>query len=110
MAAPVTESGSVECRHQGAVALTAASDRRLTVKNGKVVLFDEVLKQKYLGCTASTPPGTCASSALSPPGAGRAARLTVGGAAVLLDSLTASSLPSATPVQVAAGQSVLTAS
>ncbi|WP_439380793.1 hypothetical protein [Amycolatopsis lexingtonensis] len=110
MAFPVTENGSVECEHHGVVARGTAGDRRLTVKNEKVVLFDEVLKQPYPGCTALTPPGTCASSESTPPGSGRAARLTVDGAAVLLDSLTARSLPSATPVKVAAGQSVLTAS
>ncbi|MEU7790626.1 MULTISPECIES: hypothetical protein [unclassified Amycolatopsis] len=110
MAFPVTENGSVGCDHQGAVSLPAVSDGRLTVGGGKAVLFAGLLQQPYVNCVAPSPPGVCVSTLPAPPDAGRSARLTVGGAPVLLDSLTADSLPSATPVTVAAGQSVLTAS
>ncbi|WP_410672479.1 hypothetical protein [Amycolatopsis sp. cmx-4-68] len=107
MAAPVTDLGSVGCEQHGAVSLTAISDGRLTVGGGKVVRFADVLQQPYAGCQAQAP---CVTTLPSPPASGRAARLTVGGAAVLLDSLNATSLPTGTPVTVAAGQSVLTAS
>ncbi|WP_290060886.1 hypothetical protein [Amycolatopsis solani] len=110
MAFPVTENGSVECDHHGAVSLLAVSDGRLVLAGGKAVLFAGVLDKPYANCGAPSPPGTCASTLPAPPDSGRAARLTVGGAPVLLDSLTANSLPSATPVKVAAGQSVLTTS
>ncbi|NBH03089.1 hypothetical protein [Amycolatopsis sp. SID8362] len=110
MAFPVTGNGSVECDHHGAVSLPAVSDGRLVVAGGKAVLFAGVLTQPYAKCAAPSPPGVCVTTLPSPPDSGRAARLTVGGAPVLLDSLTATSLPSATPVKVAAGQSVLTAS
>ncbi|WP_370963854.1 hypothetical protein [Amycolatopsis sp. cg9] len=110
MAFPVTESGSAECDHHGAVSLPAVADRRLTVGGDQVVLFDGLLTQPYLQCEAPIPPGKCVSTLPAPPDSGRAARLTVGGAPVLLDSMSASSLPAATPVKLAAGQSVLTAS
>jgi hypothetical protein len=114
MAAPVTDLGSVECKHQGAVLLSPVSDRRLTAGGGKVVLAAEVLEKPYVNCGAPTPPGTCVSTVPSPTpsptASGRPGLLTVGGAAVLLDSLQATSLPAGTPVTVVAGQSVLTVS
>lgn len=119
MAFPVTVEGSFTCRHSGTVSLGAAPpaavDGRLTIRSGKVVLFDGLFPGApfaalYDHCTASTPPAQCFSTTALPQNPGRSGLLTVNRVPVLLDSLKATSQAANTPLNaVAAGQSVLTA-
>lgn len=107
---PVTIAGSVTCAHPpGAATLTSAA--KLTVLGKPVLPFSAAANLgPYTNCAASSPPGVCVSTVVLPPNPGESSRLTVGGAPVLLDALQATSAPAATPVTVAAGQTVLTAS
>jgi hypothetical protein len=107
---PVTTDGSVTCAHPPGKA-TLTSDAKLTVKHQPVLVFSAAAKLgPYEGCTASSPPGVCASTVVLLPNPGRSRLLTVGGEPVLLAALQATSAPAATPVTVSAGQTVLTAS
>jgi len=112
MAAPVTTAGAVKCQHGGAVELS--SQAGLTVDGKAVVLFSLLAlpASVYAGCTLTQP---CVATAPLPPPTpatpnGNSTKLTVGGEAVLLDSLTANSTPAGTSVSVTAGQNKLTAS
>jgi len=114
MAAAVTTAGALKCKHGGAVKLS--SQARLTVDGNAVVPFSLLdLPTAYQGCTPPPGTGPCAATQAQPPSTpatpnGNATKLTLGGKAVLLDSLTANSQPAGTPVSVTAGQSKLTAS
>lgn len=122
MGKAVTIKGSFACAHSGTAKLADApvpvTDKRLTVSGDAVALFPGVGNVgPYNGCKLNPPPPPppCLATALAeapPPNPGQSGRLTVGGAPVLLDSLTADSLPAKTPVTVDAGQAkaLLTAS
>lgn len=119
MAAVVTIAGSVTCGHpasqpppeHGRAALSGAG--RLTVDGKPVLLFSSAAGLgPYTGCSYDdgTLKGPCARTTVL--GGGSSAKLTVGGAPVLLVSLDAISgePPPPAPVTVSAGQSKLTAS
>jgi hypothetical protein len=112
MAALVTTVGAVTCQHGGSVQLS--SQAGLTVDGKPVVLFSLLAlpASVYAKCTLSQP---CVATTPQPPPTpatpnGNSTKLTVGGEAVLLDSLVAISAPVGTSVSVMAGQSKLTAS
>ncbi|MEV4050140.1 hypothetical protein AB0J55_03040 [Amycolatopsis sp. NPDC049688] len=121
MAFPVTSSGTFTCAHHG-VRPAPAGDARLTVRGQPVLLFSQAAATApYVNCgfPPGGPPSPCRTTTPAPaPNPGVARRLTVGTAAVLLDTLhaTTENPPSEQPpdptktVTVDAGQDKLTAS
>jgi hypothetical protein len=84
----VTVGSDVECPDQGVA--TIASPAKLTVSSKPVVVKDDLLNAVIAGCKQIPPPAskvTCVKVATLT--SGEAAKLTVGGRAVLLDSLAA---------------------
>jgi hypothetical protein len=112
MAAPVTKTGTFTCAHTGKGHPDGTT--KLTVKGDPVVPFTAAAGvTSYDGCTnPENLGGKCVVTAPIPPvrNPGAATHLTVGGAAALLDSLTANTTPAAAPLtSVDAGQIRLTA-
>jgi hypothetical protein len=109
MAAAVTTAGSVTCPHKGAVT-PFETDAKLTVARQPVALERQVEAWTIVGCTQTgSPPTPCTKVAKVE--AGLAAKLLVGGSAVVLDSL--KGLTNGNPagnLGATAGQAKLTAS
>jgi hypothetical protein len=119
MAGVVTSAGSVTCNHGGKAPLSSTA--KLTVADEPVLPFSAVATLgPYAKCqfTVSGNPKPCTTTTATAPNPGQAGKLTVGGAAVLLDALVATTdnpptnLPLENPpstVTAAAGQTKLTA-
>ncbi|MEJ3748621.1 hypothetical protein WEI85_35740 [Actinomycetes bacterium KLBMP 9797] len=113
MATVLTDAATIQCVHAGApgtgTAALGASQERLTVRGSPVLVGDDLTNVTITGCTLTGPPGTkpCAHTASTLTGG--AARLTAGGAPVLLDTASGAtdSTPPGTWTVVAPGQSTL---
>jgi hypothetical protein len=111
MTYPVTTGGSFTCANNGSP--TLASQAKLTIEGDPIMPFSAASGLgPYVGCkyNISNVVGPCTTTTVVSGGA--AAKLTVGGAPALLDSIkaTAGTPPPAAPVTVKAGQTKLTAS
>jgi hypothetical protein len=86
MAFALTQGSTVNCFHQGKVAL-AASQSKLTVGAQAVLVETDIAGKAISGCGLATTPAsvTCAAVVSEIPG-GTSLRLKVGGKAVLINS------------------------
>ena len=88
MSFAITVGSDVECPDHGVPAMSSSA--KLTVSSEPVVVEDDLLAASIGGCTQAPPPPTnVACAKVTTLSAGEASKLTVGGRAVLLDSLTA---------------------
>ena len=86
MAFALTQGSTVNCIHQGKIAL-AASQSKLTVGGQAVLVETDIAGKAISGCALPTTPAsvTCAAVVSEIPG-GTSLRLKVGGKAVLVNS------------------------
>jgi hypothetical protein len=84
MSAVLTEASEVTCQHKGVV--TASGTSLLTVEGNTVLLTDGVSTWSIAGCTQTSTSQTPCTKMDSAVG-GDATKLTVGGVAVLLDTI-----------------------
>jgi hypothetical protein len=87
MSSVMTVGSDVECPDHGVA--TIASSARLSVAGKSVVLKSDLLAATISGCTQPTSQSSAACLTVTTLTSGEAAKLTVGGQAVLLDSLAA---------------------
>jgi len=108
---PVTTDGTVSCAHKGKA--TPSGTSKLVVDGHPVVPYASAatLTGYAEKCTYSdaSGPKPCTTTVPASTREGRATKLLVSGAPVLLDSLEATTAPAGTGVSVAAGQSRLRA-
>ena len=107
---PLVGTDTILCTHATPGKVTVAATGRLTVAGAAVLLATDVTGADVV-CAASPPPqGIVKCSKVATVTAGPAARLTVGGTAVVLDSLagTTDGLPPPIGLTVTAGQQRLT--
>ena len=104
----LTTGSTVKCSHQGTA--TLSSTAKLTVGTKSVLLSTDFASWPIAGCTQTGGPPTPCTSIVSV-AAGAATKLTVGGVAVLLDTLSGptNGAPPGT-VGATAGHTKLTAS
>ncbi len=107
----LTKDSTVSCNHSGSATFSPTSSK-LTVGGTKVLLKADVEACTITGCTFTPPPpGRIPCTGVTSVLLGVATKLTVGGAGVVLESLTGitnSSVPGSL-TGVSAGQSKLTA-
>lgn len=88
MPAVLTEASTVKCAHQGLVSVQA-SQSKVTVEGAAVLVVGDLMGKAISGCATITNPATpalqCATVATEVPG--MAARFTIGGVPVLLETV-----------------------
>jgi hypothetical protein len=107
----LTTASTIECPHKGKV--TPSSSTKLTVGEKPVLLSNQWSAWTIEGCVnkTNTQTGTKECTKVATESGGEAAKLTVGGVAVLLGSAVAVSdgVPPAGPMSIEAGESKLQA-
>jgi hypothetical protein len=110
MSKVLSTAGQVSCSHKGKVT-PFVSDAKLTVSGSSIALTSQSATWVVAGCTNTGSPNTPCLKAVGNPASGVATKLTCGGEAVLLDSLSVSTNSNPPALLTAtAGQSKLNAS